>query len=111
VQHNRAFTTGLQELEASLPGLLLTSVDVNTALSRLPRVNTTVPAMDALLPAPPGQPPASHCLFIDPATCRDVPTFERGLAAFLWDAEHPTTAVHALMARHLFTILVRADEY
>jgi phospholipase/lecithinase/hemolysin len=111
VQHNRTLAARLQELEASLPGLRLIGIDVNTALDRLPRViNTTVPAMDALLPAQSGEAPASHCLFIDPATCRDVPTFDVGWRHFYWDAEHPTTAVHALMSRHLFTMLVRADE-
>jgi phospholipase/lecithinase/hemolysin len=111
LQHNQILATRLQELEASLPGLRMIGVDVNTVLNRLPRaIDTTVPAMDALLPAQPGEPPASRCLFIDPATCRDVPTFDVGWRYFYWDAEHPTTAVHALLARHLFTTVVQGDE-
>lgn len=103
-EHNVLLSQALAGLR--LPGLTLYPVDINGALSLLPGwMNTAVPALDALVPVAPPAPPTSLCLFIDPASCPDAPTFDTGAAFFYWDAEHPTTAVHAALGWHLFTAL------
>jgi phospholipase/lecithinase/hemolysin len=104
--HNALLAQQLAALQASLPDLDLLAIDVNAVLQQLPpSVNTQLPALDALLPPLPGLPPASVCIFTAPATCRDVPTFDVGLQFLFWDAEHPTTAVHRLLAEHIYSQL------
>jgi phospholipase/lecithinase/hemolysin len=104
--HNAALATKVGELTARLPRIKLMLVDLNAVLQQLPAaVDRTIPAMDTLLPPGPGGVPASACLFVNPADCRDVPTFDVGLQHLYWDAEHPTTAVHRLLAEHLFDVL------
>src|SRR5262249_59287807 len=77
--HNMALATALDQLQASLPDLRLVPIDVNAVLQQVPPgTNPTLPALDALVPAPPGAPPTSMCLFIDPQTCPDAPTFDVG---------------------------------
>jgi phospholipase/lecithinase/hemolysin len=108
LQHNALLAQQLAALQAALPDLNLLPIDVNEVLQQLPpTMNTQLPALDALLPALPGQPPASLCIFTDPSTCRDVPTFDVGGQFLFWDAEHPTTAVHRLFAEHIYSALVQ----
>jgi phospholipase/lecithinase/hemolysin len=100
--HNAALAAALSDLQTSLPDLRLVAIDVNAVLEQVPpTINTTLPALDALVPAAPGQPPTSMCLFLAPATCPDVPTFDVGDQFLFWDAEHPTTAVHQLLAQYI----------
>jgi phospholipase/lecithinase/hemolysin len=107
--HNATLALSLDALQASLPDLNLIAIDVNAVLKQVPpTVNVTLPAMDALLPAAPGEPPASTCLFINPATCRDVPTFDVDLQYLFWDGEHPTTAVHRLLAEYVYSTLAQS---
>jgi phospholipase/lecithinase/hemolysin len=107
--HNATLALSLDALQASLPDLNLIAIDVNAVLKQVPpTVNVTLPAMDALLPATPGEPPASTCLFINPATCRDVPTFDVDLQYLFWDGEHPTTAVHRLLAEYVYSTLAQS---
>jgi len=107
--HNAALAAALDQLQASLPDLQLIPIDVNAVLQQVPpRVNTTLPALDALVPAAPGQPPTSRCLFIAPQTCPDAPTFDVGGQFLFWDAEHPTTAVHQLLAQYIYAQLQNA---
>ena len=81
-------------------------IDVNDVLQQVPPgTNPALPALDALVPAPTGQPPTSLCLFLAPNTCPDVPTFDVDLQFLFWDAEHPTTAVHRLLAEYIYTRL------
>ena len=107
--HNALLAAQLSALAASLSDLNLVAIDVNAVLSQLPNsINTTLPALDALLPPQPGQVPASLCIFVNPAACSDVPTFDVDLQFLFWDAEHPTTAVHRLLAEYIYGQLVQA---
>ncbi len=106
--HNALLAAGLSALAPSLPDLNLVAIDVSAVLQQLPpSINTVVPALDVLLPSPPGQPPTSLCLFINPATCRDAPTFDVDLQYLFWDAEHPTTGVDQLLAEYIYSQLVQ----
>jgi phospholipase/lecithinase/hemolysin len=108
-EHNIALAASLAVLQASRADLNLMPIDLNAVLQQVPpSVNVTLPAMDALLPAGPGEPPASACLFINPGTCRDVPTFDVDLQFLFWDAEHPTTAVHQILADFMYSELTRS---
>jgi phospholipase/lecithinase/hemolysin len=101
--HNAALASALDTLKTALPGINLILVDVNQVLQTLPPgTNLTVPAVDALVPAPLGQTPNSFCLFTNPATCPNVPTFDVGLEYLFWDAEHPTTAIHRRLAQQMY---------
>ena len=99
--HNDLLAAQLAALQANLPNLVLVPIDVNAVLPLLPpTINPTLPALDALLP-PVGQVPASLCVFMNPATCQDAPTFDVGLQFLFWDAEHPTTGVHQQLAAYI----------
>jgi phospholipase/lecithinase/hemolysin len=107
--HNAALATALASLQASLPSLRLIPIDINAVMQQLPpTMNPALPAVDALVPVPPPGPPTSLCLFINPATCPNVPTFDVGLQYLFWDAQHPTTEVHRLLAQYLFQQLTQS---
>lgn len=103
--HNALLAQALAALR--LPGLRLYPVDINEALLLLPGdINTELPALDALVQVPPpGLPATSLCLFLSPASCPDVSTFDVGTAFFYWDVQHPTTAVHEALGQHLYDSL------
>jgi phospholipase/lecithinase/hemolysin len=104
--HNALLAAQLADLQATLTDLRLVPIDLNAVQQLLPpSINTTLPALDALLPVPPGQSPSSLCLFVAPATCQDVPTFDVDLQFLYWDAEHPTTAVHQQLAAYMLAQL------
>jgi len=105
--HNQLLANALSAL-AVLPGIRLIPVDINGAFVLLPpAMDKTTPALDVFYPPvlfPPGF-MMSLCLFINPATCLDVPTFDTGSQFLFWDAVHPTTAAHRVLAKHLFNSL------
>ena len=106
-QHNAALGVALTQLSA-LPGLELVPVNVNVALSHVPAsANATIPALDALFPPPGlGEVPMSRCLLLNPAACRNVPTFHVNLQYVFWDVQHPTTEVHRLIAEQILATFV-----
>ena len=101
--HNKLLRKATELLDAQLDGLEIIQADVSGLLSTLiPEFEASVPLVDVLLPPAPGQPfPNSFCLFIDPTTCPQVPTFAADQKFLFWDAGHPTTAVHERVAEHL----------
>ena len=67
-----------------------------------PGIELAVPALAAYgaqLPQP--QPELAGCLFVAPATCRDVP-FAFGAPFVFWDIVHPTTGAHRALGDYLF---------
>jgi phospholipase/lecithinase/hemolysin len=67
--------------------------------------NTQIPVLDILLPPPPalGGLPMSFCLFVDAGTCGTVPDFNNVPLSLFWDAEHPTTQAHYLLAQYILS--------
>ena len=99
-QHNVLLAQALNDLR--LPGLTLYPVHLSDAEALLPPL-IEAPALAALT----GSPEAAICLFVNPATCPTLTPlqFQEGSAFFWWDAEHPTTTVHAAIGQHLFDSL------
>jgi thermolabile hemolysin len=99
--HNDALAAALAQLQASLSDMEILPIDVNDVLTQVPAgTNPSLPALDALVPPKPGLPPTSMCLFLAPDTCPNV-RFDVGTQFLFWDAEHPTTAVHRLLAEYI----------
>ena len=59
--------------------------------------------MDRLLPPRPalGGLPMSLCIFVDPQACGVVSDFNAAPPSLLWDAEHPTTQTHYVLAQYI----------
>ena len=107
--HNELLRSRLSALEVQLPGLTITTVDVNAFLAALPAsFDRHVPALDAMFPPPaPGEYPMSMCLFTNTQNCLDAPTFDVGANFLFWDAEHPTTAVHKRLGEQLYAGMIQ----
>jgi len=105
--HNYLLHESLLRLAATLPGLNLIAVDVNTVLQSLPpSAILGIPGLDTFFPPPAaGQLPVSVCLFTNPQSCPSVPTFAIDPRFVFWDAQHPTTAVHQLLGQYLYEVL------
>jgi phospholipase/lecithinase/hemolysin len=97
--HNTLLQQSLSALASTLPNdsrlILINLHDFVAGLSGNPSF--------AFAPALPF--PASFCLFTDPTTCPDVPTFNVDPGYVFWDAEHPTTATHYLLSQYFFDAL------
>lgn len=106
--HNQLLANALSVLEVQRPKLRLIQVDINQVFALLPPgMDVTTPALDAMFP-PEYLPPGfrmSLCLFINPATCADVPTFETNSQYLFWDVVHPTTDGHRLLGQYMFDLL------
>jgi phospholipase/lecithinase/hemolysin len=108
--HNLLLANALATLAAQRPSLRVVHVDINQAFAFLPTgMDLSTPALDVMFP-PASLPPGfrmSLCLFIDPATCADVPTFETSSRYLFWDVVHPTTDGHRVLGQHLYDELLR----
>jgi len=111
--HNALLADAMSTL-STLPKIDLMPIDINVVFTLVPAsMNRQVPALAALFPPgslPPPYPPdfpMAACLFIDPATCVDVPTFEMGGQFFFWDIVHPSTDVHRILGEYLYRSLAR----
>ena len=112
--HNALLAEAMNALAARLSKLHLIQIDLNDVFNYLPAgMNRTIPALEYLFP--PGSLPSppypvdfhmSACLFIDPVTCADVPTFDVGQAFLFWDIVHPTTAAHQVLGDYLYRSLL-----
>jgi phospholipase/lecithinase/hemolysin len=104
-EHNRQLAMALARLESKLDGLRIIAIDLAAPLAALPTLGFDVqtPAMDRLLPPPPalGGLPMSFCLFVDPLACGVVPDFNAVPPSLFWDAEHPTTQAHYVLAQYI----------
>ena len=106
--HNQLLANALTVLSVRRPKLRLIQVDINHVFGLLPSgMDVSTPALDAMFP-PESLPPGfkmSLCLFINPATCADAPTFETNSEYLFWDAVHPTTDGHRLLGQYLYDTL------
>jgi phospholipase/lecithinase/hemolysin len=106
--HNALLAQALHQLEARLPKLNLIQVDLFQVPDRLPPgMDLVTPALDVFFP-PASLPPGfvmSACLFINPVTCADAPTFDVGNQFLFWDVVHPTTAAHRVIGEFLHASL------
>jgi phospholipase/lecithinase/hemolysin len=104
-EHNRQLAAALARISTRLDGLHIIAVDVAAPLQALPALgfDVQIPAMDRLLPPPPalGGLPMSFCIFIDPQVCGVVPDFNAVPPSLFWDAEHPTTQAHYVLAQYI----------
>jgi phospholipase/lecithinase/hemolysin len=110
--HNAILAVAMNNLSAQLTDLKLIQIDLNAVFALLPAsMNRDVPALDALIqtPLPPPFPPLpmSTCLFVDPASCQDVPTFDVGQQFLFWDIVHPTTAAQKVLGDFIYSELVK----
>jgi phospholipase/lecithinase/hemolysin len=104
-EHNRQLAAALAKLPKKLDGLSIIAIDLTALLQALPALGFDVqtPAMDRLLPPPPalGGLPMSFCIFVDPQTCGVVSDFNAVPPSLFWDAEHPTTQAHFVLAQYI----------
>jgi phospholipase/lecithinase/hemolysin len=104
LQHNALLAQLLTALPAELAGARIVPLDlVAIAQSLPPGLFWPPPALDALSPGT----GLSTCLFVNPATCADAPTFAVDPRFFYWDAEHPTTSVHSMLGYLMYERLRR----
>jgi phospholipase/lecithinase/hemolysin len=110
--HNALLAEAMNAVAAQFPDLHLLQIDLNQVFALLPSaMDRTTPALDFLIPPgslPPPYPPGfemSTCLFVDPASCVDAPTFDVGQRFLFWDIVHPTTAAHRVLGNFLYAAL------
>jgi phospholipase/lecithinase/hemolysin len=104
-RHNRLLAARLARFNAASDGLEIVDIDVTRPLQVLPTLgfDVRVPALDRLLPPPPalGGLPMSFCIFLAPEACGVVPDFNAVPPSLFWDAEHPTTQAHYVLAQYI----------
>jgi phospholipase/lecithinase/hemolysin len=108
--HNLALDGTLARLQAQYPRLSLIPVKLNPLFDDLRErfgPNAPVPMIAAFSPNPANV----ACLFIDPATCTDMPdaTFQSTLPFLFWDVVHPTTEAYRFLGDYMYDLL--ASEY
>jgi len=109
--HNELLEPSIATLGEQVPRSRIRYVDVDVVLNELrdTEMNTRDAALDALLPPIDAMTPMSACLFVNPASCKDVPggSFDTPGAFLFWDIVHPTTDAHHALAAHLYDQLRR----
>jgi phospholipase/lecithinase/hemolysin len=118
--HNAALDSSLDHLQPRYPQLHLIRVKLDPLFNEL-RTGTAsrdpmeshVPLIEAVAqeatpPIPPGM---SACLFLDPASCVNMPasSFNRNFGFIFWDVVHPTTEAYRLLGDYMYDLL--AGEY
>ncbi len=104
IDHNHLLKTKIASLKQRHSDLDIAYIDIykswNTALTRFSEKDPLTGIAYAG--------PAGYCLFIDPTHCvpAQLDSFEAPGFAF-WDAEHPTTAMHKMLARDMLSGLIR----
>ena len=71
-------------------------------------MESQIPLIEAFSQTTPG---ISACLFLNPASCVDMPAFlfNRDFSFLFWDIVHPTTEAHRFLGDYMFDQL--AAEY
>ena len=107
--HNGLLYGALAGLQARYPQLHLITVKLEPLFNDLrSRMNWQIPMIEVYSQRPPG---VSACLFVNPATCIDMPpiVFKASLGFVFWDVAHPTTEAHHFLGDYMFDQL--ASEY
>ena len=109
--HNGLLESAIASLQSRFPSLHLIHVKLDPLFDELrTTMEPTVPMIEAFSPTTPGM---SACLFLDPATCMDMPALvfnQNTTFGFLfWDIVHPTTEAHRYLGDYMFDQL--AAEY
>ena len=107
--HNALLYSAMARLRAQYPQLHLITVKLDPLFNDLrTSMESQLPLIEAFAQATPGM---SACLFLNPASCIDMPAFLfNGDFGFLfWDVVHPTTEAHRFLADYMFDQL--AAEY
>ncbi len=114
--HNALLADALNALSAKRRNLNLVQIDLQEVFPLLPpTMNPFVPALDFMFPPgtlPPPYPADFHmsgCIFIDPASCLPVPTFDVGNQFLFWDSVHPTTAAHRVLGEYIHARLLASQ--
>jgi phospholipase/lecithinase/hemolysin len=102
--HNETLSSALDGLAATLPDINIVRVDVYTLTSDLKAAGMQpAPALGSISPGT----AAVTCLFINPATCPDVDLSAATTGFLFWDALHPTTEIHQLVAKAMYDQLTK----
>jgi outer membrane lipase/esterase len=102
LEHNRLLAEKLAALSRSLPVRII-PIDLALAAQYFQGMELETPAVEVLYPnVDPNVPPAGMCLFVNAPTCPSGAGYDAPSSAyFYWDAVHPTTVVHAGLAKFL----------
>jgi phospholipase/lecithinase/hemolysin len=92
ISHNSALKSALDQLEQSHPGIHIIYVDTYTIM------NTLI----SIFPHGSEAGPAGYCLFTSVESCAPPPNGFSAPGYVFWDAEHPTTAIHSILAAAMF---------
>jgi phospholipase/lecithinase/hemolysin len=101
--HNALLAQSLDGLAARLARVRIVRIDIFGLTQAFLASGSAIvfpPALEVLAPG------ASFCLFTDPSTCPDV-SLDLTLPFFFWDAEHPTTFIHEVLAQEMFDTLAQ----
>ena len=93
--HNSLLMGALQELKGIDPGITIYSPDIEILFETV-QLN---PADFGFTHATTELGPATGCLILPPLVCTALPTGFDGLGYPIWDEEHPTEKMHALIAQ------------
>jgi phospholipase/lecithinase/hemolysin len=93
--HNNLLKSTLQDLLAIDPGIRIYAPDIFSLFEAI----FADPAAFGFTHATTELGPASGCLILPPHVCTALPTGFDGLGYPIWDEEHPTQKMHALIAQ------------
>ena len=105
-EHNALLALTVAVLDRTLPNSRFVQVDVyglGESLIESGSVITDLPATEYLAPGS----PAKDCLFLNPASCINVPTTSYLPSFLFWDVLHPTTQVHAAIGTSMYKALAK----
>jgi len=88
IAHNTALKIALDQLKESDPEIQISYADAYS----------TINALINVFPYGNQMGPAGDCLFIDPALCSEPANGFNAFGYVFWDGQHPTTAVHGVLA-------------
>jgi phospholipase/lecithinase/hemolysin len=109
--HNAALEGALARLQTRFPPLHLIPVVLDPLFNELRTGSQSQPPMDSAIPlielfAP--TPGMSACLFLDPATCFDMPEFlfnGDDFGYIFWDIVHPTTEAYRFLGDYMYDLI------